>query len=154
MKRRNAPTLGALAQGALAVLLALCLAQPVHAAGKTRSRTQAKRKTQVILRGQHGMRASIDPATGRLLGRPSVTDASGVAPEQAGTRVLPDDASRDVPVVHLANGTDMATLDTRFQEFEVVRVGKDGKLVRDCVQGPRAAEKVKQAKPAPAKELQ
>lgn len=153
MKRRNAPTLGALAQGVLAVLLALCLAQPAHAA-RTRSRTQAKKKTQVIRRGQHGMRATIDPATGRLVGRPSVTDAPGAAPVQAGTRVMPDDASRDVPVTHLANGTDMATLDPRFQEFEVVRVGKDGKLVRDCVQGPRAAEKVRQAKPAPAKELQ
>jgi hypothetical protein len=30
----------------------------------------------------------------------------------------------------------MSRLDERFQEFEVVRIGPDGKLVRTCVQGP------------------
>ena len=55
---------------------------------------------------------------------------------------------------NLPNGAEMAQLDERFQEFEVVRIGPNGKLVRTCVQGPAAAEKAWQAKPAPAKELQ
>ena len=152
MKRWTAPRIGALAQGALAVLLALCLAHPdaFSATSRSKSRARGKRKSAVLQRAA-GLRAYVDPATGRLT-RPNSTDA-GPAPAEAGARALPADASRDVPVERLANGTELARLDARFQEYEVVRVGADGKLVRSCVQGPAAAEKLRQAKPAPAREL-
>lgn len=146
MKRRNAPTPGALAQGALAALLALCLVHDAQAAPQKKSRV--RKKTSVTR--QHGMRAYVDPATGKLTGRPVVDDAH---PAPAASRVQPtDDASRDVPVTRLPNGADMAVLDERFHEYEVVRIGPDGKLVRSCVQGPQAAAKAAQARPA--KELQ
>lgn len=149
MKRRIAPQFGALAQGALAVLLVLCLASPALAATKTRKH----KKSTTLHRGAQGLRAYIDPATGKL-GRPRATDANGVPETAAAARVAADDASRDVPVVRLANGTEAATLDERFQEYEVVRVGANGKLVRSCVQGPAAAEKARKAPVPPAKELQ
>ena len=148
MKRRNAPTPGALAQGALAALLALCLVHDAYAAPQ--KKTRSKKKSTVTR--QHGMRAYVDPATGRLTGHPAVDDTQ---PAPAAARVTPtDDVSRDVPIVRLANGTEMAKLDERFQEYEVVRIGPDGKLVRSCVQGPAAAAKAMAAKPQPAKELQ
>ena len=148
MKRRIAPTLGA---GVLAALLALCLMHAAEAAtSKKTTRTSAKKKTAVT-RGQHGLRAYVDPVTGKRT-RPTVDDTKPAPPA---SRVLPtDDTSRDVPVVRLANGAEMAQLDERFQEFEVVRLDANGRLVRTCVQGPAAAEKARQAKPAPAKELQ
>lgn len=151
MKRRIAPTPGALAQGALAALFALCLVHAAEAAPtKKKARATTKKKTAVV--HQQGLRAYIDPVTGKLT-RPTVDDTK---PAPAASRVVAptDDASRDVPVVRLANGAEMAQLDERFQEFEVVRIGADGKLVRSCVQGPAAAEKARQAKPQPAKELQ
>ena len=149
MKRRNAPQLGALAQGALAALLALCLVHAAEAAPKKKARTTPKKKTAVTR--QQGMRAYVDPVTGKLT-RPVVDDTK---PAPAASRVLPtDDVTRVVPIIRLANGAEMAQLDERFQEFEVVRIGADGKLVRTCVQGPVAADKARQAKPQPAKELQ
>ena len=153
MKRRIVPSLGALAQGALAVLLALCLVDPAAAATKSKSRSRGKKKAATTKAS--GLRAYVDPATGKLV-RPAATDAGGVAPQAAAARVAAEDASRDVPVERLANGTEMARLDERFQEFEVVRLGPDGKLVRTCVQGPARAALVRQSKPAPApaKELQ
>jgi len=152
MTRRNIPSLGALAQGALALLLALCLADPAVAATKSRSRARGKKKAATTKAS--GLRAYVDPATGKLV-RPSATDAGGAVPQAtAAARVTAEDASRDVPVERLANGTEMSRLDERFQEFEVVRIGPDGKLVRTCVQGPARAAMAREAKPAPAKELQ
>jgi hypothetical protein len=151
MKRRNAPRFGALAQGALAVLLALCLAATADAATKSKSRGRAKKKTTTTAKAS-GLRAYIDPKTGKLI-RPSTTDAGPGLPAAA-ARVASEDASCDVPIVRLANGTEVARLDERFQEYEVARIGADGKLVRTCVQGPARAALVREAKPAPAKELQ
>ena len=90
--------------------------------------------------------------------RPAVDDANlgaAQAPGQAAARVTPDeDASRGIAVVRLANGTEMARLDDRFQEFEVVKVGKDGKLIRACVQGKDGVQKFRAAPaPAPAREV-
>jgi len=155
MTRRNVPSLGALAQGALVLLLALCLADPAAAATKSRSRSRGKKKAATTTKTS-GLRAYVDPATGKLV-RPSATDAGGAAPQAtAAARVASEDRSRDLPIERLANGTEMARLDERFQEFEVVRIGPDGKLVRSCVQGPARADMARQARPAPApaKELQ
>jgi len=154
MTRRNVPSLGVLAQGALALLLALCLVDPAAAATKSRSRSRGKKKAATTKTS--GLRAYVDPATGKLV-RPSATDAGGAVPTAtAAARVAAEDLSRDLPIERLANGTEMARLDDRFQEFEVVRIGPDGKLVRSCVQGPARADMARQAKPAPApaKELQ
>jgi len=151
MKRRFVPSLGALAQGALVLLLALCLVDPAAAATKSRSRSRGRKKAATTRTS--GLRAYVDPATGKLV-RPSVTDASGAVPPAAAARIAAEDASRDVAIERLANGTEMSRLDERFQEFEVVRIGADGKLVRTCVQGPARAAVAQQAKPAPAKELQ
>jgi hypothetical protein len=150
MKRRIAPRFGALAQGALVVLLALGLAASADAAAKSKARTRTKKKTTTA--HASGLKAYVDPATGKFV-RPSVTDG-GVEPTAAAARVAAEDAGRDVPVLRLANGTEMARLDERFQEFEVARIGADGKLVRTCVQGPARATIVRETKPAPAKELQ
>jgi len=152
MMRRNVLSLGALAQGALALLLALCLVDPAVAAAKSKSRSRARKKAATTKAS--GLRAYVDPATGKLI-RPTATDAGGSLPQaSAAARVAAEDASRDLPIERLANGTEMARLDQRFQEFEVVRLGADGKLVRTCVQGPARADMARQAKPAPAKELQ
>ena len=152
MKRRNV-SLGALAQGALALLLALCLVDPAVAATKSKKSSRAKKKASTTRAS--GLRAYVDPATGKLV-RPSATDAGGLPQASAAARVAAEDANRDLPIERLANGTEMARLDPRFQEFEVVRLGADGKLVRTCVQGPARADMARQAKPAPApaKELQ
>jgi len=152
MKRRIVPSLGALAQGALVLLLALCLVDPAAATTKSKSRSRGRKKAATSK--SSGLRAYVDPATGKLV-RPSVTDAPGaVPPAAAAARIAAEDASRDVAIERLANGTEMSRLDERFQEFEVARIGPDGKLVRTCVQGPARAAAAQQAKPAPAKELQ
>ena len=159
MKRRNSPTLVAFAQGVLAVVLTLSLAQAADAAtSKSRSRSRSSKKKSAAVHAPakaQGVRAYIDPATGRLTS-PKATDAPGAVPPvtQAGARTVESDA----PVAEIlhADGTVEAKLDERFQEFEVARIGPDGKLVRSCVQGPARAEKARKAEPqpAPAKELQ
>jgi hypothetical protein len=105
-----------------------------------------------------GMKAAIDPATGRLV-RPTAEQVQALD-AQAGVRRAPDDdPSRGIAVVRLANGAEIAHLDERFQEYEVARIGADGKIQRACVQGPDQAAKFRAeakaaAAPKPAKELQ
>src|SRR5262249_33724945 len=123
MTRRIAPRFRALAQGTLAAFLALCLVHAADAAPKSKTRSSMKKKSSHVVR-QNGMRAYVDPVTGKLTTRPT-TD--GTQPQAAAARIAPtDETSRDVPITRLANGTEVAKLDERFQEFEVVRVGADG----------------------------
>jgi hypothetical protein len=159
MTRRNANPLfrGAL-PGALFALLTLFLVQSAGAAPAA-ARKHPKKKSAVAVKRPprakvpaSGLRAYIDPATGRLI-RPSVDDTRP-AESRAGVAVAPDDRpAADVPVQKLANGADMATLDERYHEFDVARIGADGKLVRECVQGPAAAAAAQKGpvKAAPAK---
>lgn len=166
MTRRIAhPRLRVVLPGALFALVTLFLVSESGAApGTTPKKHQSRKSTATRHKPVKphlalGMRAVIDPATGRLT-RPTVDDANpGAIPAapEAVARVTPDeDASRGIPVVRLANGTEMARLDDRFQEFEIVKVGKDGKLIRACVQGKDTAQKFRAAPApaAPAKELQ
>lgn len=85
------------------------------------------------------MKAAIDPATGRLV-RPTAEQVLALD-AQAGIRraAAEDDPARGITTERLANGATLARLDERFQEYEVARIGPDGKLVRDCVHGPEAA---------------
>jgi len=92
---------------------------------------------------QLGMRAVIDPATGRLAPSVRVSDAPGTV---AATPLAPLAAPGAVtpgaqPVVRtLQDGTQIVTVPPDQMEYEVARVGKDGKLERTCVHGnPKAA---------------
>src|SRR5258705_1176271 len=159
MTRRNAhPLLRVVLPGALFALVTLLLVSTSGAASGSTSKKHHPRKSATMLKKpvkmpvHAGMRAVIDPVTGRLT-RPAVDDANpsaAQAPGQAASRVTPDeDASRGIAVIRLANGTEMARLDERFQEFEVAKVGANGKLIRACVQGKDAAQKFRAA-PSPA----
>jgi hypothetical protein len=179
MKRRIAdPRPRALAPAALTILITLFAAQAVLAdapraavpAAKTPKHSTAKparasathRKATPASRslaGASGMKAAIDPATGRLV-RPTAEQVQALDAQAGVRRAADDDPSRGIAIVRLANGTEVAQLDERFHEFEVARIGADGKLVRACVQGPDAAAKARAgikataAAPKPAKELQ
>ena len=104
-----------------------------------------------------GMKAAIDPATGRLV-RPTAEQVQALDAQAGVRRAADDDPARGIPVIRLANGAEIAHLDERFQEFEVARIGADGKLVRSCVQGPDAAAKLRAEAKAvaakPAREVQ
>jgi hypothetical protein len=157
MTRRNAnPRLRGALPGALFALLTLFLVQtagatPPHAGKKHRAKKTAVsvRRTRPVA---SGVRAVIDPVTGRLT-RPTVDDAH---PGEVKAQVVttPDDRP-DVAVEKNPKGGEMARLDDRYQEYEVAKVGPDGKLVHDCVHGPAAASAYRKeaAKPAPAREV-
>lgn len=169
MTRRTAsPRLRIALQGALLALLALFLfdasgAEPATA--KKLGKRPMKKATAAVRRparakvtppvpGVAGMKAYIDPVTGKLT-RPTVDDTRP-AETLAGTRVIADDTP--IPIIQLANGAEMARLDDRYQEFEMARVGPDGKLVRDCVRGRDGLAKFQKdaaatAQPAPAREV-
>jgi hypothetical protein len=161
MTRRIAnPRLRGVVPGALFALLTFFLVQnagaaPPHAGTR---KHRAKRTSAAVRRPVHasGLRAVIDPVTGRLT-RPTVSDANpGQA--QAGIVAAPDDRpTADVPFEKNPQGGDVAKLDERYHEFEVAKIGVDGKLVRECVQGPAGVAAFKKAaaaqKPAPAREV-
>ena len=135
---------------------------PTHRAAKpsraAATHKQAARPSATLMRAS-GMKAAIDPATGRLV-RPTAEQIQALDAQAGMLRAADDDPSRGIPVTRLANGAEIAYLDQRFQEFEVARVGADGKLIRSCVQGPAAAAKFRAdakaqaAAPKPAREVQ
>jgi hypothetical protein len=160
MTRRNAnPRLRGAFPGALFALLTLFLVQSVGAAPAAAKKQPKKKSAAAAVKKPvrarvpvSGLKAYIDPATGRLI-RPSVDDTRPVE-SRAGAVVVPEDRPAvDVPVEKLANGAEMAHLDERYHEFEVARIGPDGKLVRECVQGSTAATALRKTpvKAAPAK---
>lgn len=168
MTRRIAPPrLRFALQGALLALLTLFLFDTSGAAPTSATRLGKKRaKKATAVRGPArvsarppapgvaGLKAYIDPVTGKLT-RPTVDDTRPLE-SLSGSRVMADDTP--IPVVQLANGTEMSRLDDRYQEFAVVRVGPDGRLVRDCVRGNDAVAKFQKdaaapARPTPAREV-
>jgi len=81
-----------------------------------------------------GMRAFIDPETGRI----------GMMPA-----TVPDDESMilndsDEGLVNetLSDGSHRINLQGRFQEYAVVRIGPNGERVFDCVRDPKLVERV------------
>ena len=91
------------------------------------------------------MRAFVDPATGRLSSHPKASDAPGEAPAPAlgaatASGAAPaTSATNTLPVTTLDDGTRLVKLGPEQMEYEVARVGKDGKLIRACVHGEHAA---------------
>jgi len=98
--------------------------------------------------GAFGMMVGVDPETGRI-GKPSAEV------RQRLEATLPDpalDRSMDgIDIVHRPDGSMMADLKGRFQDYTVIRITPDGRKIESCVQGPQV-ETALQAdeKPAPA----
>jgi len=114
-----------------------------HAAVAHRAHARAHRAARPVA-PRFGMRAVVDPTTGRLAPRARVTDAPGevIAPRAsaAAAQTTPSGgATTDTRVTTLNDGTQIAPLGPDQTQYEVVRVGADGKLVRACVQGDKAA---------------
>jgi hypothetical protein len=166
MTRRIArPWLQLALPGALVALLFLAHASGALAAPAPKSTKRLAKKSTASSRrpvrattasvrvpGSAGMRAFIDPVTGRLT-RPTVDDAHPVE-AQALVRPAPeDDPTRGLSEVPLAGGGAMVRLDERFQEYELAKVGSDGKVTRDCVHGTDGLAKARKAAPAPAREV-
>ncbi len=177
------PTLRVSIAGALTALIMIASTPPAQAAGAhtllptARKATHAKathakaahakahvtrvRAAKVATtRGTFGMKAAIDPATGRLV-RPTAEQVQALDAQSGIHQAAPDDdPARGITTERLANGATLARLDERFQEYEVARIGPDGKLVRDCVHGPEAAARFRKdaqtqaAAPAPKHEVQ
>jgi hypothetical protein len=78
----------------------------------------------------NGLRVSIDPVDGAF-SMPSADELP------AGDLRIDDATPREV--LRRADGSVRATLDERFEEFEVVKLGKDGKPTWTCVHGPQGA---------------
>ena len=77
----------------------------------------------------NGFVVSIDPVDGAM-GMPAPGELSQLTP------ALYD---APVPTFRRANGSIRATLDDRFAEFAVVKLGADGKPVWTCVHGTKGA---------------
>ncbi len=98
--------------------------------------------------GEVGMMVGVDPETGRI-GKPSAEV------RQRLEATLPDpalDRSMDgIEIIHRPDGSMMADLKGRFQDYTVIRITPDGRKIESCVQGPQV-ETALQAdeKPAPA----
>jgi len=151
---------------AVAPAAQVATAKPASPATASSKKPRTARKHGAVVRSANaggglvrasGMKAAIDPATGRLV-RPTAEQVQALDAQAGVRRAADDDPSRGIPVIRLANGAEIAHLDERFQEFEVARIGADGKLVRSCVQGPDAAAKLRAdaqaVAPKPAREVQ
>lgn len=88
-----------------------------------------------------GLRVSIDPVDGTL-SMPSADELP------AGDLRIGDESPRQV--LRRADGSVRATLDERFEDFAVVRLGTDGKPKWTCVRGPQGAAQFLKAAAAPA----
>lgn len=91
--------------------------------------------TKAVAPGEAGMRAYIDPETGRI----------GMAPSPAS---VPDDAfpiltdSGDGLVNEtLPDGSHRIDLQGRFQDYAVIRIGADGQRIISCVKNPKLVER-------------
>lgn len=177
------PTLRVSIAGALTALIMIASTPPAQAAGAHPSVPTARKATHTqathartthakahvgraraamvaTTRGISGMKAAVDPSTGRLV-RPTAEQVQALDAQSGIRQAAPDDdPARGITMERLANGATLARLDERFQEYEVARIGPDGKLVRDCVHGPEAAARfridalTKAAAPAPKHEVQ
>ena len=108
-----------------------------HAAAHRSRRTRRALATPAR---QLGMRAFVDPVTGRLSSRPVMSDAPAQAAALAPATAPSPSGTNSLPVTTLSNGTKLVQLGPEQTEYEVAKVGKDGKLVRACVHGERAAK--------------
>lgn len=95
--------------------------------------------------GTAGMVVGIDPETGEL-GMPTPEQLQKFADSQQNQV---DHSSAGLVEVHHPDGSVSIDLQGRFQEYETVRVGPDGKLIYQCVDGEENARRAVAA-PAPA----
>ena len=138
----------------LALGLCALLAGPALAAGAShttvaappvarRHAARAHRASRPTTIARPRMRAILDPATGRLVPALHPTDAPGTeaaAPLNTPTAAGALTSGATPRVTTLVDGTQLVDVPPDQQEYEVVRVGKDGKLLRACVHGdPKAA---------------
>jgi hypothetical protein len=77
-----------------------------------------------------GMRAYIDPETGRLGPRPQGFEDGAALPDL-------NDSGEGFVEVPGPNGSWMIDLQGRFQDYAVMTIGPDGRLVMSCVRNPK-----------------
>jgi hypothetical protein len=127
---------------------------PATAPASARPRAGAPGRTSA---GSAGMVVAIDPETG-MLGAPTpgqrhelrAAASRPVAVGEPGGEPGPEPLE-----VRHADGSYSATLDSRYMEYTVVRIGPDGRPITACVQGARAAESLAAdslSRPAAARE--
>ncbi|HSQ61213.1 MAG TPA: hypothetical protein VLT84_12425 [Acidobacteriota bacterium] len=82
-----------------------------------------------------GMIVGIDPETGKI-GKPTPDQRAEI--ERSAPLASPafDRSGEGLTVVHRPDGSTMADLQGRFQEYTVVRIGPDGTKSQVCVQHP------------------
>jgi hypothetical protein len=95
-----------------------------------------------------GMVVGIDPETGKL-GMPTPEQRQRLL-EQDQARAASSHSAEGLVEEHRPDGTVLIDLQGRFQEFATVRVGPDGKLIYQCVEGEKAAERAIHSKVAPS----
>ena len=95
--------------------------------------------------GAAGMVVGIDPETGEL-GMPTPEQLQRISDSQ---QSQVNHSSAGLVEVHHPDGSVSIDLQGRFQEYETVRVGPDGKLIYQCVDGEENARRAVAA-PAPA----
>jgi hypothetical protein len=84
-----------------------------------------------------GMVIGIDPETGRL-GMPTPEQLRNLEAQQQ----IQIEHSPDLVEIHNPDGSVTVDLQGRFQEYATVRTGPDGKLIFECVDGAKNAERV------------
>ena len=123
-------------------------AKPAATAAAPADAAKAPAATPAEIAGQAGMKAYIDPATGKLR-EPTAEDAAAVAAAAAKSRQA--QAARPEPVVvQHASGMVSAELGEEYMEDVVVRKNADGTLAFQCVPRSRT-EKVLTKPGSPAK---
>jgi hypothetical protein len=85
--------------------------------------------------GESGMLVGIDPETGRL-GKPSAEFRSQME-AAAGLAPALDRSMDGIEIIHNPDGSMMADLKGRFQDYTIIRVTPDGRKIESCVQGPQ-----------------
>ncbi len=91
---------------------------------------------------QPGMRAFIEPETGKL-GPPTAVPA--LAPEDGATKPA------NAPVlVHMPDGSDMLELNGSIEDYVIIKLDANGNKIVDCVEDPTAA--IQAPAPAPQRE--
>jgi hypothetical protein len=89
----------------------------------------------------HGQIAVKDAKTGKLR-EPTAEEAAELSKQAAKDRQLKLAPTQPkTPTIQTSpSGTKSMVLGDEYMNYEVVRVGPDGKLVHDCVHGAKAAE--------------
>jgi hypothetical protein len=113
-------------------------------AGPLRVPAEARRADPVLAAGRPGsagMLIGIDPETGQL-GMPTPEQLKNLSDLQ---QYQVDHSDAGLVEVHHPDGSVSIDLQGRFQEYATVRIGPDGKLIFQCVDGAESAERALQS---------